>query len=669
MSVIDVLNNKDVSDFVDGLMPSSDGTMRGQCPIHDGTNPTSFTVFVDNSWVCWSCGASGHGVIDYLQQRDDMDYDTAVQTLCEYYNLPLDDEYKKEVSMVEKLERQCRSYEMNLDKVVDYLHKRGFNDDMIKLYRFGYNPNSHCLMIPLFNQFSRIVGFTARHLDETLPKYQHSKTFKKSEFWFNLNNARKLIHHQHKLFLVEGHLDAASIQQMGLPAIAYLGIRPSKEQILMLKRYFEHDESLEIIIIPDADGKAMTHIPQVRTMFVRWFPSANVRVLRIDEVGNDVKDSNDLLKAGMTVDTLTDEGLDMYTMKFMVSTCNNVEQEYLTAQKFSRQISNDMVKADIAVWLSSRWSKSIEDVKAYLNVPVDTKDEMLKYHADIFSCMEDWNELCDSTSSGLGWAGLDDTLDGVRRKEVILLAAYTNGGKSWLSLKIVAHRIIREGDNVLFFSLEMSRGQVIEFLLQEIIGVNAYELKEWRNDSEKNLQMYNKLIEMIGQHLIVIDRGIKTMDDVVKHTKLANEFDFDKPASFVVLDHFHLLDGVDDVATASTQANMMLDYAKEFNLTMLTLCQFNESSQRYGNGKWHEPTMTDIKGSNALKAIAHVIILVWRMYYRYDLSDMERDQYKRVTMVKAAKSRRGLKKGMYFALEYDAKTTHMIECPLPKLSD
>lgn len=663
MSTVDVIRSRDLSDYIEGLIPCSDGTMRMACPLHGGTNPTSFTVFPDNTWFCFSCNKGGD-IINYVMESKGLCYDDAVQQLAEDFNLPLDEQWKKEVSLVQKLERQCKSYESHRSQVVDYLHKRGFSDEVIETYRLGYNPNSHCLMIPLINNFGRMVGFTARHLDDTMPKYLHSKTFEKSKFWFNFYRAKDRVRKTKRLFVVEGHLDAISLDMMGEAAIAYMGIRPSREQIGILKKNFQRFPEIEIVILIDNDGKACQHVPQVRTMFTRDWNDANVRIAVTNTDG--VKDANDMLVNGVKISDLEMDSIDMFTLKYMLSISTNLEQEYRQSQQFCRQVNNEMIKSDIAEFLAKRWAKPVEEVRKYLDVPRDTKDELIAKQHDIFDCLADYEALCESEGKGIGWLPLDETMDGCRAREVLVLSGYTSAGKSTLALKTVAHRIIRYGDNVLYFSLEMPRGAVIESLACEIIGINQFKLKEWRNDSTKNLEIYNKIIEVIGSHLRVVDEGVSCMEDVWKHTDIAKEYTFDRGVDYVVIDHFHLFKGVDDNQIAAQQANIMQDYVKHFNLTLLVLAQFNESSQqRTSSGKWQEPTPRSIKGSNELKSIAASIILCWRVYYsRLDLSDLERDEQKYDTIIKLAKHRRGVKKGIYFRLKYDPETTRMNCVPL-----
>ena len=57
MSVVSMLKSCDLYEFILGKYPQdeftrfSDGTYRSSCPIHGGTNESSFAVFPDNSWL------------------------------------------------------------------------------------------------------------------------------------------------------------------------------------------------------------------------------------------------------------------------------------------------------------------------------------------------------------------------------------------------------------------------------------------------------------------------------------------------------------------------------------------------------------------------------------------------------------------------------------------
>lgn len=668
MDILDFFRSKDFVEYLSvtgvDLEPHSDGTYRGVCPLHEGaSNPTSFTVYTDTQTaICWSCGFHGD-IVTFTMMKNNCTFDEAVNILAENYNINLnnDEIYVKQKSISEKNEYLCKQYQRNTGTIYDYLIKRGFTDEIIELYGFGYDNKGKRMAIPLVNRYGRIVGFTYRYFEGD-KKYKHTpnnELFDKSKYWFNLINARPLIKKKNRVWLVEGHIDAASAQQQGEPALAYLGITMSKDQLFSLKQIMQPFGGAEIILVPDNDGRAVEHIPKARQMFKKYWPNANIRVA-VMPCGGEIKDFNDILKAGMSISDLKTVHIDLFTCELLMNKCPNREQEYVEAQNFVRTVDNELIKADIARMLAKRWQREseIEEIKKYLNVKLDDKEEKLKNMHDVLSCLDDWEELCESESKGIGWPEIDYSLNGTRNKEIILLGGYSNSGKSTVMAKIVAKRIAKYKDNVLVFSQEMPRGQFIELLACELLGMNQYKLNELRK-TERGIEIYQKLMNSLGEYLQVIDISGLTMKDVWEYTEIANTYKFKKPVSFVAFDHFHLMPGVEDTAVCAENANMMKEYVKHFKLTLLMLVQFNEESQRSKTGKFIEPSMTSIKGSNALKAIADTIMLVWREYYRTDLSQIEREEKKYISIIKLAKHRRGLRGEMYFQLRYDPDTTHM----------
>ena len=59
MNIIDVIRGKSLVEYIPDLKLQSDGTYRCACPIHGGDNPSTFVVFPDNKFYCFSRQASG----------------------------------------------------------------------------------------------------------------------------------------------------------------------------------------------------------------------------------------------------------------------------------------------------------------------------------------------------------------------------------------------------------------------------------------------------------------------------------------------------------------------------------------------------------------------------------------------------------------------------------
>lgn len=298
VSVVDILRNKSLSEYIQGVYPDDnlelqpDGTWRCACPLHGGKNTSSFTVFSDNRYYCYSCQKSGD-IFSYVMNREGLLFFQTLELLADKYSLDLtkDEKYTQQKSVALLNEKLCRTFEGNLDKVYDYLtKKRGLTDNTIKLFRCGFTKNNEydksgfgALTIAMHDMYGRLCGFGYRFFDQK-PKYINSKVnelFQKGSYLFNVNNAMRMIPKQKCLYIVEGHIDAMSIHQMGKPCVAYCGITFTKEHVKIIKQITERIEGITIYLVPDNDGKADKFVERGRLLFAKHYPDANVKVVKI----------------------------------------------------------------------------------------------------------------------------------------------------------------------------------------------------------------------------------------------------------------------------------------------------------------------------------------------------------------------------------------------------
>jgi len=60
---------------------------RTACPFHGGTNRTAFSVNLDRGgFYCFSCGVKGGDIVDFVMQRDKLDFKRAAQLLGAWRN-------------------------------------------------------------------------------------------------------------------------------------------------------------------------------------------------------------------------------------------------------------------------------------------------------------------------------------------------------------------------------------------------------------------------------------------------------------------------------------------------------------------------------------------------------------------------------------------------------
>ncbi|MBC7189060.1 DNA primase, partial [Candidatus Aerophobetes bacterium] len=170
-----------------------------------------------------------------------------------------------------------RELENNLS-VKKYLQERGFQPSSISAFKLGWAPSSeiflnfcrkkgfsperlkelglvksrpedgelyayfrHRIIFPIFSLSGRVIGFGARVIDESLPKYINSPQsvlFDKGKNLYGLHLALREIRKKREAILVEGYTDVIALHQEGITnTVASLGTSLTTGQAWILKRY------------------------------------------------------------------------------------------------------------------------------------------------------------------------------------------------------------------------------------------------------------------------------------------------------------------------------------------------------------------------------------------------------------------------------------------------
>ncbi len=259
------------------------------CPFHNDTNP-SLNISVEKQiYKCFSCGEGGNA-ISFVRNYEHVSFDEAVRKVAELSNYQdprlasqrtqvfVDPEKEPLYKAMEDLSSYYQ-YALTTregERARAYLKERNIPPEQIEKFQIGYAPldgkatvaylqakkhslktiedigiafaqlegtsdrNAGRLIFPLFNPSGRVVGFSARRLqDDGTSKYINSpetKIFHKGETLYNYHNAAKNARHEGYIYLLEGFMDVMALSKCLYPAIALCGTALTKEQIELLKR-------------------------------------------------------------------------------------------------------------------------------------------------------------------------------------------------------------------------------------------------------------------------------------------------------------------------------------------------------------------------------------------------------------------------------------------------
>jgi DNA primase len=329
----------DMVDLVGGRTPlrrSGTGYV-GRCPFHDERTPSFSVDPVKKVYYCFGCQRGGDH-IRFVQETENVDFTTAVESLAERYGVRLDYETSSPAEERRRAERgRLRSlledaagfygrYLWESDEAAParaYLQDRGIAEETARGFGLGFAPSAWdrvCaaarskgftpaelasaglsargrrgpvdrfrgrLMFPLADARGRVRGFGARQMPGgDPPKYLNSPEgplFHKADVLYALDRARAGIAAAGYAVVVEGYTDVLALHQAGLAtAVASMGTSLTEPQVVELRRLCG-----TVYLAFDADAAGAT--AATRGMELAMAAGLTVRVVALPE-GRDPAD-------------------------------------------------------------------------------------------------------------------------------------------------------------------------------------------------------------------------------------------------------------------------------------------------------------------------------------------------------------------------------------------
>ncbi len=234
-----------------------------------------------------------------------------------------------------------------------------------------------------------------------------------------------------------------------------------------------------------------------------------------------------------------------------------------------------------------------------------------------------------------GFTDLDNKLAGMQDSNLVILAARPGIGKTTLALNIALNVATKEKLPVGFFSLEMSKEELVDRLLVGQADIDAWRLKTGRLSEED----YKKLTEAMG----LLSEAPIFIDDtpgasILEMRTKARKLKVDKKLRLLIVDYLQLANAgrffdsrVNEVSFISQG---LKNLARELRIPILALSQLSRAVEQRGTKK---PQLADLRESGAIEQDADVVMFL----YHEDESEDLLDQSKRLTKLYIAKHRNG----------------------------
>ena len=524
-------------------------------------------------YKCFVCGLSEDVIGLWKLHNGITDDREAFTSLYSYYGLEVDrkptarEDFKPEYQNQAKNERYTHSsihidtytqeteraskmdyFKACMEKLsqTDYLNQRGISEAVATKYMLGFDDSYtqgtgsrrwKALIIPTGK-----TSFVARNTD---PNADHKNRYRKNGA-SQLYLKKTLWEATSPVFITEGELDALSIVEVGGEAVA-LGSTANYGKLLEAVKERKPAQTLILALDNDEDGEktADTLAEELKKLEVPFY--------RYNPYG-DQKDANGALVASRS--KLED------AVKQAVAEAQSLKEEELEAQR----------------------------------------EEYYKQNSTAYHLQSFIDGIADSVNTPYiptGFSKLDEVLDGGLYEGLYIVGAISSLGKTTLVLQI-ADQIAQAGTDVLIFSLEMARTELMSKSISRLTLLDVLQNdgalqdakttrgittgSKYKYYSDREQELITRAITAYGEYAgnIFIHEGIgdigtaKVREEIQKHILFTGK----KPV--VIIDYIQILAPADIRATDKQNTDKAVlelkRISRDFKLPVIGVSSVNRAS-------------------------------------------------------------------------------------------
>jgi len=325
MSVIDDVKQRldivqVVSEYV--KLQKAGRNYKSACPFHSEKNPSFFVFPERQSWHCFGACGTGGDIFSFIMKKEGVDFAQALRLLANKAGVTLvaqatpqrQAQNKEKERLFEINEAAAEYYHHALlnssvaETARNYITRRGLSSETIRNFQLGFAPEGwdtlkqylkgkgyeeaellaagllveredrknydrfrNRLMFPIRNIQGNVIGFGARALDDSLPKYLNSPqtpVFDKSSSLYGIDRAKTAIRQKDLAIITEGYMDVLTAHQYGYEnVVAFSGTSIVDKQLAITKNFTKN-----LILALDADAAGEEAVSRSGEMVDQMLP-------------------------------------------------------------------------------------------------------------------------------------------------------------------------------------------------------------------------------------------------------------------------------------------------------------------------------------------------------------------------------------------------------------
>jgi replicative DNA helicase len=217
-----------------------------------------------------------------------------------------------------------------------------------------------------------------------------------------------------------------------------------------------------------------------------------------------------------------------------------------------------------------------------------------------------------------GFMDLDTLLGGLKRGDLVILAARPSLGKTSLALNIARNAAVGQQFTVAVFSLETAGEQLAQRLLAAESNVDSTRLRLGTHSEAEERRIMQAIAVLANANIFVDDSAVLRMAEMRgKAWRLSREHRLD----LVIIDYLQLMHGgapaENRVQEVSYISRSLKELARELNVPVIAVSQLSRAVEARAT---HIPMLSDLRESGSIEQDADVVLFIYRedAYMRKD---------------------------------------------------
>lgn len=231
-----------------------------------------------------------------------------------------------------------------------------------------------------------------------------------------------------------------------------------------------------------------------------------------------------------------------------------------------------------------------------------------------------------------GFTKFDLKTGGLRKSDLIILAARPSQGKTAMALNIAYHAAVEANFPVAIFSLEMNRYSIYQRMVCSAAQADLHQVSTGMFKKERWKELAKEIQKIGKAPLYIDDTPALTITDIrVRARRLASELNKQgKELGLIMIDYMGLIRGSGKKVESRQQevseiSRMLKELARNLNVPVLALSQLNRKTEDKSRAD-NRPQLSDLRESGSIEQDADVVALIHREgYYKRDDPTLKTD--------------------------------------------